>query len=51
VVAEGDADVAVATLAAHHHGTQLVGSVTDEAGVVRIPGAGLVGTRGGFRPA
>jgi phosphoribosylformylglycinamidine cyclo-ligase len=50
VVAAHDAGAAVATLAAHHPGTRVVGRVTGEAGVVRIPSAGLVGDRGGFRP-
>jgi phosphoribosylformylglycinamidine cyclo-ligase len=46
------ADAAAATLADHHPGAAVIGSVTDEAGLVELPFAGLSGRRGeGFRRA
>jgi len=51
VVARGDAEQALAALRSRHPGAAVVGEVTDEAGVVRIPPVGLIGDRDGFRPA
>jgi phosphoribosylformylglycinamidine cyclo-ligase len=41
VVPEGDADVAAAILDRHHPGARRIGTVTDEAGTVTLPGLGL----------
>jgi len=49
VVGADDAEAAVATLARRHPGTALIGRTTAAAGVVELPGAGLRGTRGGFK--
>ena len=49
VVPAGDADAAVALLCERHPGTAVVGEVTDRAGVVELPRAGLVGSDGAFR--
>lgn len=49
VVPSSDAEAAVSLLAAHHRGASVIGSVTDQAGVVELPSAGLVGRAdGGF---
>jgi phosphoribosylformylglycinamidine cyclo-ligase len=45
------AEEAVALLSRHHPGTAVVGQVTSEAGVVRLPGLGLIGDSSGLRPA
>jgi len=52
VVAPSDAESAVALAERHHPGAAVIGRVTDRAGVVELPAAGLEGRRGeGFRPA
>jgi phosphoribosylformylglycinamidine cyclo-ligase len=51
VVAAADADPALALLRGRHAGAGVIGEVTSEAGIVRVPPVGLVGDRGGFRPA
>jgi phosphoribosylformylglycinamidine cyclo-ligase len=52
VVPPGDAEAATELLSAHHPGTATIGSVSDRAGVVELPGAGLDGRAGeGFRAA
>ncbi|HEY7630192.1 MAG TPA: phosphoribosylformylglycinamidine cyclo-ligase [Thermoleophilaceae bacterium] len=52
VVPEAQAGAAVELLGDHHPGTAVIGSVTAEAGVVELPGAGLNGRRGeGFQRA
>ena len=52
VVPQGDAAEAVALLSERHPGTAVIGTVTDRAGEVELPAAGLVGRDGaGFRPA
>src|SRR3954468_20966169 len=43
VVPADDADAAVELLATRHRGAAVIGSVTDQAGVVELPGVGLVG--------
>jgi phosphoribosylformylglycinamidine cyclo-ligase len=48
-VAADDADAAVRMLSKHHPGTRVIGEVTGDAGVVRLPSVGLTGGRGGFR--
>jgi phosphoribosylformylglycinamidine cyclo-ligase len=45
------AERALALLRAHHPGSARIGTVTDAAGTVALPGAGLVGDAGGFRPS
>jgi phosphoribosylformylglycinamidine cyclo-ligase len=45
------ADEVVALLATHHPGTAVIGQVTSDAGVVRLPGLGLIGDSSGLRPA
>ncbi|CAN5157547.1 phosphoribosylformylglycinamidine cyclo-ligase [soil metagenome] len=45
VVAEQHADDAVARLSPRHPGTRVIGSVTDRAGLVELPGQGLEGSR------
>jgi phosphoribosylformylglycinamidine cyclo-ligase len=45
VVPAAEADAAVALLAERHPGTAVIGQVTDRAGVVELPSAGLVGAR------
>jgi phosphoribosylformylglycinamidine cyclo-ligase len=42
---------AVALLAAHHPGTAVIGHLTSDAGVVSLPGLGLIGDSSGLRPA
>ena len=52
VVPAEQADDAVALLAQRHPGAAVIGSVTDEAGLVEVPGDGLVGRADqGFGPA
>jgi len=52
VVPAVQADAAVELLARHHPGSAVIGTVTDRAGAVELPGAGLVGDAdGGFRRA
>ena len=52
VVSSGQAKDAVRLLAQRHPGTAVIGEVTDVAGVVELPAAGLAGRRGeGFAPA
>jgi hypothetical protein len=41
----------VSLLAQRHPGAAVIGSVTDSAGVVEIPSAGLAGRDGAFTPA
>jgi len=48
VVPAADAPNAVALLSAHHPGTAVIGSVTDEAGAVELRSVGLRGTGAGF---
>jgi phosphoribosylformylglycinamidine cyclo-ligase len=51
VVPEAQADAAVALLAGHHAGCRVIGTVTDQDGLVEIPQAGLTGRKDeGFRP-
>jgi phosphoribosylformylglycinamidine cyclo-ligase len=52
VVPSGDAEEAVSLLSTHHRGVAVIGSVTDQAGVVELPGVGLVGRAdAGFKAA
>ncbi|HYZ70622.1 MAG TPA: phosphoribosylformylglycinamidine cyclo-ligase, partial [Thermoleophilaceae bacterium] len=52
VVPPAAADAAVELLDSHHPGSAVIGSVTDDSGVVELPSDGLRGERGsGFRPA
>ena len=52
VVPDGDADEAVELLGRRHPGAAVIGRATATAGVVELPGAGLLGKAGqGFRPA
>jgi phosphoribosylformylglycinamidine cyclo-ligase len=52
VVPEQDAEPAVELLGRHHPGTAVIGAITDQAGLVELPLAGLAGRRArGFRPA
>ena len=51
VVAERDRESALELLASHYPAARRIGEVTAEAGVVRVPGAGLVGDTTGFRQA
>ena len=52
VVPADQADDAVALLSERHPGTAVIGSATDEAGLVEVPGDGLAGRAGqGFGPA
>jgi phosphoribosylformylglycinamidine cyclo-ligase len=41
VVPDDEAEKAAAILAAHHEGARRIGTVTDEAGTVTVPGLGL----------
>jgi phosphoribosylformylglycinamidine cyclo-ligase len=41
IVPEADADAAAAILAGHHPGARRIGTVTDQAGTVTVPGLGL----------
>ena len=50
VVPPEQADEAVFLLSRRHPGTAVIGRATTAAGVVELPGAGLRGTREGFRP-
>jgi phosphoribosylformylglycinamidine cyclo-ligase len=47
MVAAGDAEAAVELLSGHHPGAAVIGAVTEEAGIVRVPSLGLVGDRNG----
>jgi len=51
VVDRADAAAAAAIVGSHHPGARVIGEVTDGAGVVRIPPAGLAGDSRGFRSA
>jgi phosphoribosylformylglycinamidine cyclo-ligase len=52
VVAEAGADAALELLGERHRGAAVIGSVTDQAGVVELPAVGLVGrSEGGFEAA
>jgi phosphoribosylformylglycinamidine cyclo-ligase len=51
VVAAADTEAALGVLRRRHPGAGVIGAVTDEAGVVRLPSVGLSGDRSGFRPA
>jgi phosphoribosylformylglycinamidine cyclo-ligase len=51
VVAEAAAEEAASLLAAHHPGTRRIGTVTDRAGTVAVPGRGVAGGRDGLRAA
>jgi phosphoribosylformylglycinamidine cyclo-ligase len=52
VVPERHADATVELLARHHAGAALIGTTTDQTGLVELPRAGLVGRKDqGFRPA
>jgi phosphoribosylformylglycinamidine cyclo-ligase len=51
VVPRDDASAAVDLLAQRHPGTAVIGSITDQAGLVELPQAGLAGRKDeGFRP-
>jgi phosphoribosylformylglycinamidine cyclo-ligase len=51
VVPQADAQGAVDLLATHHPGTAVIGSITDQVGLVELPRAGLAGRKDeGFRP-
>jgi phosphoribosylformylglycinamidine cyclo-ligase len=47
VVPEAQAEAAVELLGAHHRGAAVIGTVTDSAGLVELPTAGLTGTAEG----
>jgi phosphoribosylformylglycinamidine cyclo-ligase len=49
VTAQDEAEDALEVLRRHHPDAARIGSVTAEAGTVRLPEAGLVGDAGGFR--
>jgi phosphoribosylformylglycinamidine cyclo-ligase len=49
VVDGGDAGPATEILTRHHPGARVIGEATDSAGTVRLPSAGLVGEKTGFR--
>jgi phosphoribosylformylglycinamidine cyclo-ligase len=51
VVDRADAAAAAEIVGSHHPGARVIGEVTDSAGVVRIPPAGLAGDARGFRSA
>ena len=52
VVPQAEADAAVALLAQHHPGTAVIGTITDQDGLVELPQVGLAGRRDeSFRPA
>ena len=51
ILPAADAERALGLLAGHHPGAAVIGVVTDEAGVVRVPPVGLAGDSGGFRPS
>jgi phosphoribosylformylglycinamidine cyclo-ligase len=51
VVPAERAEETVALLGAHHPGTAVIGSVTDRAGTVEVPSAGLAGDEHGLRAA
>jgi phosphoribosylformylglycinamidine cyclo-ligase len=46
VVAAADAAAAVELLSRHHPGSAVIGRTTTAAGVVELPGPGLIGRRG-----
>jgi phosphoribosylformylglycinamidine cyclo-ligase len=51
VVPQTDADSTVDLLAGRHAGTAVIGTITDEAGLVELPRSGLAGRKdAGFRP-
>jgi phosphoribosylformylglycinamidine cyclo-ligase len=50
MVAAERADEVVALLRAHHPGTAVIGQVTSDAGVVSLPGLGLIGDSSALRP-
>ena len=45
----GEVEQALDVLGARHPGAAVIGVVTDEPGVVRVPPVGLVGNGDGFR--
>jgi phosphoribosylformylglycinamidine cyclo-ligase len=45
------AEETVGLLGAHHPGTQVIGRLTADAGLLSLPGLGLVGDSSGLRPA
>ena len=49
VVDGGDAPAAAELLGKRHPGARVIGEVTDSAGTVRLPSAGLLGDKSGFR--
>jgi phosphoribosylformylglycinamidine cyclo-ligase len=52
VVPEAQAGAAVELLAKHHPGTSVIGTITDQNGLVELPQAGLAGRKDeGFSPA
>jgi phosphoribosylformylglycinamidine cyclo-ligase len=51
MVPADQAEEVVALLGAHHPGTAVIGELTNDAGVVRVPGLGLIGDSSGLRPA
>ena len=51
IVAEHDRDAALELVRRHYAQAAKIGEVTAEAGVVRIPGAALVGSSAGFSSA
>jgi phosphoribosylformylglycinamidine cyclo-ligase len=50
-VPEGSADEAVAMIAGHHPGARRIGTITDDAGSVSLPSAGVIGSSAGLRDA
>jgi phosphoribosylformylglycinamidine cyclo-ligase len=52
VVPQAQADAAVELLSRHHTGTAVIGTITDQDGLVELPQAGLAGRKDeGFSPA
>jgi phosphoribosylformylglycinamidine cyclo-ligase len=51
IVPDDHADAAVGLLGRHHPGTRRIGTVTDRAGMVALPGLGLEGDKAGLRAA
>jgi phosphoribosylformylglycinamidine cyclo-ligase len=51
VARAGDVEQALELLRKRHPGAAVIGAVTDEAGIVRVPPVGLIGDSDGFRPA
>jgi phosphoribosylformylglycinamidine cyclo-ligase len=45
------ADEAIGLMGRHHPGTAVIGQLTNDAGILSLPGLGLVGDSSGLRPA